>query len=414
MMSAQPNMPVDPGVARFLAVLMHQPTDKVPFLGPQSHDHCMTVAKVPANKYYWDADLLVDVEIAVQRWYGFDTYMAAGDIYNFEVEALGGKMIYSDNAMPTVDTNNPLIKSHADIDRLGSLDTSKGRIPMAVELGQLLLKKAPGPLSGGFFCSPFSFLCQAMSYPKALHAIKRDKVYAQELFDFAENQAIFPFLKAYADAGVKAATGADAWSAFPNLTPELVEEWVIPSAQRLGGRAQKELGMQAAAGLAATDYCEEDVSKFDKAIMFKCWETGMKLMPAFVFGFMGRTQDWDMNWLQEFAVSHGPNGLKQTCYVGINGRFIRDSTPDEIVALIRRWMDILARDGGLLLTIGNVPADTPPINVHTAVKAVKELGCYPIAKDLSSIKVELPKFKPFDEWLKDQPEADIIFKAREK
>jgi len=32
---------------------------------------------------------------------------------------------------------------------------------------------------------------------------------------------------------------------------------------------------------------------------------------------------------------------------------------------------------------------------------------------LASIKIELPKFQPFDEWLKGQPEAETIFKARE-
>lgn len=410
-MSAQPAL--DPGLARALGVMMHQPVDKIPFMGPQSHDHCMTVAKVPARKYYWDAELHADVQIAVQRWYGFDTFMVIHDAYNLEVEALGGKMIYGDNTMPTVDTANPLIKTPADLDRIGSLDVSKGRIPMGVGLAKAIVEKAPGPFAGGYFCSPFSFLCQAMGYPKALRAIKRDKVFAQELFDFAENQAIFPFLKAFSDAGVKSATGPDAWSAFPDLTPELVEEWVIPSAQRLAAKAEKELGMHALAGTAAADYCEEDPSKFDKAIMFKCWEACLKLNPAFVFAFMGRTQDWDMHWMQEFALTHGPNGLKQPCYVGINGRFIRDSTPEQIVDLLRQWFDILARDGGLLISIANVPSDTAPVNIHTAVKAVRELGCYPIAPDLKAIKVPAATYQPFDEWLKGQPEADVIFKARE-
>ena len=404
--------PADPGLARFLGTLMHQPVDQVPYMGPQSHDHCMTVAKVRARKFYWDAEVMYSASAAVQRWYGFDNCTAAGDIYNFEVEALGAKMIYSDNAMPTVDTNHPLIQTRADLDRLGPLDPAKGRTPMNVALGRLLIERAPGPFAGGFFCSPFSFLCQAMSYPKAVRALKRDKAFARDLFDYAENQAIFPVLKALSDAGVKNATGADAWSAFPDLTPELVEEWVVPSAQRLGARGQKELGMTVAAGLAAADYCEEDPGKFDKAIMFKCWETGLKTMPAMIFAFMGRTQDWDMHWLQEFAVSHGPNGLKAPIYVGLNGRFMRDSTPDEIVALLRNWIDILARDGGLMLTIANVPADTPPINIHTSVKAIHEMGKFPIARDLSAIRVTPPAFRPFDEWLKGQPEEDVIMRAR--
>jgi uroporphyrinogen-III decarboxylase len=412
-MSAQPEVQLDPGAARFMDIVMRKPVDRVAFLGPQSHDHCMTIAKVPARKYYWDAELLVNVSIAVQRWYGFDTYSGAGDVYNFEVEALGGKMIYSDHAMPTVDTNNPLIKTPADLDRLGALDPSKGRIAMGVECGTQLMVKAPGPFAGGFFCSPFSFLCQAMGYPKALRALKRDKVFAQELFDYAENQAIFPYLKAQAAAGVKLSSGADAWSCFPDLTPELIEEWVIPSAQRLGAKAMTELGMHAAAGLAAADYCEEDPEKFDKDIMFKCWDLGLKLNPAYAFGLMGRTQDWDMRWMSEYSETRGQGGLNVPIFLGINGRFMRDNSPEQVVALIRRWVDLMARKSGLMLMIANVPSDTPPVNIHTAVKAVQQLGCYPIAPDLDAVKVSVASFKPFDEWLKDQPEADIIFKARE-
>ena len=99
--------------------------DVVPFMGPQIHDHAMTVARVPARKYYWDAELLVDTHLAVDRWYGFDSDTIVADAYNFEVEALGAKMIYSDNAMPTVDVSDPLIKEPADLDRIGPLDPSK-------------------------------------------------------------------------------------------------------------------------------------------------------------------------------------------------------------------------------------------------------------------------------------------------
>lgn len=81
---------------------------------------------------------------------------------------------------------------------------------------------------------------------------------------------------------------------------------------------------------------------------------------------------------------------------------------------IREWIDIMERDGGLVFFIGNVPADKPPVNIHTAVHVVHTSGRYPIAKDLSAITIEPPKFQPFDEWVKDQPEAGTIFKAREK
>ena len=403
------------GLARVIAVMTGDHADVVPFAGPQIHDHAMTVARVPARRFYWDPELLVDVHLAVCRWYGFDSTTITPDVYNFEVEALGAKMVYSDNAMPTVDVSDPLIKTPADLDRIGPLDPAKGRIAMAVESARLTIQKAPSPFAAGFFCSHWSLICQAMGYPKAVRALKRDRSLAQALFDWAENKAIYPFLRAYARAGVKSANGADAWSAFPNLTLDLIEEWVLPMATRLRERCKKELGINAAPASAAGDYCEEDPTKFDKTLMFKCLDTIRKNFPIdLALSNMGRTQDWNMAWLQEYAIKSGKGGHKIPIATALNGRFVRDSTPDEIVAKIREWIDIMGRDGRLLIGIGNVPADTSPVNVHTAVKAVRTLGRYPIAADLSAIKIEPVQSQPFDQWLKDQPEADVIFRAREK
>jgi len=402
------------GSARTFAMLLGRRSDVIPFMGPQIHDHAMTVAGVPAYKYYFDAELLVDVQIAVERWYGFDTYTIIPDAYNFEVEALGAKMIYSDFAMPTVDRNQPLIQGPDDLARLRPLDPSKGRIPMGVEAARLISERASGPFAMGFFCSPFSFLIQASDYTTVIRALKKDKAFAQDLFDFAENQAIFPYLQAQAEAGVKQSAGADAWAAFPHLTPDLAQEWVIPSAERLAARAKKELGLTAMAGLAACDYCEENPEKFDKDLMYRCWDIGRQtFMIDVAVSAMGRTQDWTMQWLQDYAKEHGRFGRKLPVFASLNARFMRDSSPQTIVEKIREWIDVLGRDGRVLFFIGNVPADTPPINVHTAVHAVHTLGRYPIADDLSSVEIDPPDFKPFDDWLVHQPEAETIYEGRE-
>lgn len=401
------------GEGRLLATMMGAHADVVPFQGPQCHDHAMTVARVPARQYYFDAELLVDTQIAVERWYGFDTLTIVPDAYNFEVEALGAKFIYSDDAMPTVDSTDPLIKTPADLERVGALDPTKGRIPMGVEVARLVTQKASGLLAAGFFCSPWSLICQAMSYPKAVRALKRDRGFAQALFDWVENEAIFPYLKAQRAAGVKQSFGADAWAAFPNLTPALIEEWVIPSVKRLAAKAKKELGMTASGGAAAGDYCEEDPARFDKKIMFDCWRAASKIgFLKLALAAMGRTQDWDMRWLQEFAVQEGTGRRKLPIMASLNGRFVRDSAPEQIVAKIRQWIDIMGRDGRLILFIGNVPADTPPLNIHTAVHATRTLGRYPIPGDLDGVKVGLPEFRPFDDWLKGRPEEDTILRAR--
>jgi len=323
---------------------------------------------------------------------------------------LGCKMIYSDNAMPTVDTSHPLIKSPADLDKLGPLDPSKGRVPMEIEMGRLAANAGFSLFAGGIFTSPFSFLCQAMGYPKVVRALRRDRVFAQELFDYAENEVIFPLLIAQAKVGIKSAIGPDAWACFPNLTLDMLEEWVLPSALRLKERAKKELKMTISAGIGAADYCEEDPTKFDRDIMWKCFDMASKIagQQTAMLG-MGPNQYWDPQWVQDYALDRG----NTTIMAGMNARFIRDSSPQEIVAKIRQWIDILGREGSFIMLISNTPADTPPLHLHTVMQAIKVLGRYPIADDLNSIVVEPPRFQSFDQWLKGQPEEETILKARE-
>lgn len=401
------------GTARMIAAMMGGRADVVPFMCPQIMDHVMHVAKIPARKFFFEPDINVDAHLAVCRWYGFDTTSAGGDPYNYEVEALGGKMIYSDNAMPTIDISEPLIKNPEDIRKVGRLNPTAGRIPTAVEFARVVEKKMPGPFSGGFFVSHWSLLCQLMGYPKAVRVVRRDKEFAKDLFAWIEDDILMPYMKAYADAGIKNATGADAWAAFPQLTLDLLHEWVVPYADNFRERCKKELKFNANAAAAAGDYCEEDPSKFDKDVMFKCFDVSSKTFGApVVFTAMGRTQDWNMNWIKEYSVLRGKK-KNLPIMAALNGRFTRDSCPEAIIEKVRSWVDILGRDGGLIIWIGNVPSDTPPVNIHAAVRATRLFGQYPIKEDLTDIELDVPQFTPFDEWLNGQPEEENILKARE-
>ena len=405
------------GTGRTVAAMLNR-ADTVPFPGSQMHDHCMTVARVPARKFYYDARILFDVQNAVQRWYGMDGCTVVTDVYNFEVEALGAKFIYSDNAMPTVDTDHPLISGPQDLAKMKPLDPSKGRVPMAVELAGIITKAGGPLLAGGMFCSPFSLMCQAMGYPRSIRALRKEPQFARDLFAYIENDVILPFVKAQHDGGgAKKATGADAWSCIPNLTPDMVQEWVITSALRLKAKGKADLDMDVNAGAAAADYCEEDPAKFDRALMWRCFDLANQLQflgtGKMAFMGMGRTQDWDPHWVQDYALSDGP-GKKALIYAGLNGRFLRDSKPMEIAAKVRQWIDIMGREGKLAVAGSNIPADTPPVNVFTAVHAAHTYGRWPIAQNLEAVPFQIPQFSPFDKWLQLQPEEEIIRKAREK
>jgi hypothetical protein len=146
--------------------------------------------------------------------------------------------------------------------------------------------------------------------------------------------------------------------------------------------------------------------------MHKCFDISQETLSSkYVFTAMGRTQDWDMNWVQEYATQN-KRGKKIPIMAELNARYVRDSEPEDIINKLREWIDIMGRDGALLISIGNIPASTPPVNIHTAVKATRVLGKYPIEKDLYAVDLRSVEFQPFDEWLKGQPEEDIILKAR--
>ncbi len=81
----------------------------------QMHDHAMTVAGVPAATYYRDAETFVGAFTDVASYYGLDVVMPEADIYNFELEAMGGTMIHGENAMPTVDFREPLVREPKDL-----------------------------------------------------------------------------------------------------------------------------------------------------------------------------------------------------------------------------------------------------------------------------------------------------------
>jgi len=396
---------------------MTQTTPRITSPAAQSHDHCMTVAGVPTRKFYWDANVHYYTQVAVQRWYGMDGPSAAPDVYNLEIEALGAKFIYSDIAMPTPDVSHPLISSPADLAKLKPLDPSKGRIPMMVELHRLTRKSGvTGLFASGFFCSPFSMMCGLMGYPAAVRALRKNPQFAKDVFAYMEQDVIMPYVGAVAkQAECKLFVGADAWACFPDLSLPMIREWVLPSQRRVLQLGQAQ-GLMVLAAFAAADYCEEDPAKINKQTLFDCLDLTLEIgsMGKTVFGGMGRTHEWDPHWLQEYAMSRGGVEGKLPIMLTLNSRFVRDSKPETLVAKARQWIDICGRDGILSLGSANVPADTPSVNLFALINAVHTLGKDPIPADLSKIKVEIPKFKPFDEWLKGQPEEEVIRKAREK
>jgi len=90
--------------------------------------------------------------------------------------------------------------------------------------------------------------------------MRKNPEFAHDLFTFLVDEILLSYLSVQKDyCGITMGLGSDAWAAFPNLSPQLLEEWVVPYVVRLRDNLQ-DLGMSAMV-VAGADYCEERVEQ---------------------------------------------------------------------------------------------------------------------------------------------------------
>ena len=367
-------------------------------ISAQGPDHVMRLSGMEPARFHTEPKPHMAAEAAVSAYYGLEGLMLGEDVYNFEAEALGQKMIYG-HSMPTIDFREPLVSEKKDLDRLVAptnwLDC--GRVRYMAEIQKDLHDMG---MQAGFFCAPFSLAVGVRSYPKLIRDMKRDPVFARELFERLVDQILPSYVKTMADySGFKMLTGADAWAAYPDLSPQLMEEWVLPYSQKLIMKCGS-MGL-VALPIAVGDYCEEDLTKFDKSTLFRCFDIQVKNMggvPSLLLG-MGRWQDYPLEAVAEYLQPFRDQGVRAPVNVSVNARFLRESSPDKIVAFVKHAVDVLARDHEVSFFLASTPSDTPPLHVHAAVAAAHTYGKLPIAENLDAVEFQMPERETFEEYV---------------
>lgn len=363
----------------------------------QMHDHVMTLTGIPASVFFWEAAPVVAAFAEVAEYYEMDVFGAATDAYNYEIEAMGGKLIYGENAMPTIDYRDPMIKEPADLLKLRPPDFLRdGRLPYALECIKL---SGQHPLGRGvgFMCGTFSMAVGMRGYPKLVRDMRRDPTFVRDLMSFIVDEVQLPYMRAQKDyAGVSAVICSDAWAMVPNLSVNQLNEWVVPCGQRLREKAA-DFGLTPSPGGA--DYCEERPEKFDAGILHDCLRAQMALSgkPMVSLG-MGPWHEHPLSTVTDFLAPYRERGTMMTVRVTINARLLRDGPVSRIVDTVRRYVDTFGHDYELLITMANIPADTPSDHVHAAVTAIHTYGQKPIAADLSTVNFTLPRRESFNEW----------------
>jgi uroporphyrinogen-III decarboxylase len=376
----------------------------IPIMAPMA-EHAQFLTCIPARQFYADAKTNVHTLAALAAYYGFDNAMGVGDTYNYEAEAMGQKMIYSENAMPTVDSRDPLIKQPGDLNKIKVPDwLNAGRIRSVLDLIRL---NAEMGVPGGKFCAPFSLAVNIRTYPLLIKDLRKNPEFAHDFFTFLVDEILTSYLKLQKEhCAINAATAPDAWSAFPNLSPELAEKWVLPYAERLYNNCLS-FGVRAVVA-GSCDYCEERVEKFDKNILFKCFDIQKKLafgMPMVLLG-MGRWHEYPLEPVLEYLAQYKNKNIRAIVMAQINARLLRDGPENRIIELVKRLIDIFGRDYNLTVIMSNVPADTPPRHIHTAVSAVHTYGRLPLAENLDTVTFQIPERESFSEYIYKMSEGN--------
>jgi uroporphyrinogen-III decarboxylase len=364
----------------------------------QMHDHAMVMNGLTARQYYFDPHACITAFTALSAYYRMDVPQVIIDSYNFEAEAMGAKMIYSDHAMPTLDFREPLVATHADLAKVKApdnwLDHGRVRFAWDVVRGQ----KALG-VTTGLWCGLFSLAVGLRTYPKLIRDMRKDPAFAHELFARLSDEVLPSYLIAQRDyTGLDVNVCGDAWAAFPNLSPEMMEEWLVPYHQRLFGNTIK-FGV-IPANAAAADYVEEDLTKFNKQVLFKCFDVQTQLAgsPSILLG-MGRWHEYPLEPVVEYLDQYKAQGVRATVFASINARLMRDGPAEAIVDNIKRFISAFGRDHNLILFLVNIPADTPPDHVHAAIAAGHAYGKLPLAENLDDVEFELPHRESFAEYI---------------
>ena len=394
------------GIDRILASLLGKP-DHVSILLAQIHEHAMAVSKMPPKKFHIeDGAGMVKAIYWIDKWYGVDLQYGFADIYNYEAEALGQKMIYGKDSMPTIDFREPLIKKPEDLDKIKTpIEPDWGRTPYLIDSLKENIRLAHLPI--GAFCSQFSLAVGLCSYSRLMRILRTNPEFGHRLFEWIVDEVHLPYLKMLKkEVGAPIFIGADAWACFPDISFDMHEEWVVPYAMRLQRACAKE-GILAFSGLASADYNEERVDKINPERMKEGWGRHIKAMLGMDIGLpffgMGPHQYWPLDVVQEYAFKNSvPLFGKMPIIGGINARFMREGPVEKIVDLIKRQIDVMGREGRFVINYIQVPAPTPPEHLHAATHAVRTYGKYPIAKDLNKIEFKMPEFEPFEKWIKKQ------------
>ena len=349
------------GLRRFKKAMNGIP-DRVPVCA-QLHEFALKELGVTTREFYTNAELLATGTLEIHQKYGIDVPVLDYDVYNIEAEAIGQAIKYTDTDMPDVDRTRPLIRDRDDLKKIRTPDfDSQGRFAHVIEANkqfrQLIGRQTETTLR---FCAPFSLAANIRGIEQVLMDIYFDPDFARSIFDRITEEILVPWIlrliKEFPGAG--SICGDDAASSIPIVSPDIINEWIIPYILRLRHLCGPRVHVPNWVGESHLKYPE------------KMLDLKRQVCPGFVEG-----QDPDVVRLGPEFYKKYAEKQRLPLILGLGAVFLATATPEAVAQRVRSYIETGGNNGRFVLYLCNLGATTPADNVRAAVAAVRKYGAY--------------------------------------
>ena len=349
------------GAHRLEAAMTGVP-DRVPVFA-QMHEFVMRQMGLNAREFFTKSELLVPATLEIQKKYGIDIPYICYDIYNIEAEALGQKVIFSDDHMPEIDRGYPLVRDREDLKKIKTPNfESDARFPTIIEMF-VLFRKMTGIEPELQFTAPFSLAANIRGIEQLILDICLDPEFARHLLEKLTDDIIAPWIQ-YQKAQFPYALGicgSDSTASFPIVNANILENWVSPYILRLREMCGPRVYV---ANWTGERYLKNPIEMLNKKL---------KVCLTFIEGQDPDVAELGPEIYKSFAEQHGVPLI-----LGIGADFMALSSPREVMQRVRQYIDVGGKNGHFVLYFCNLGATTPPENVTAAIKAVNLYGVYPL------------------------------------
>ena len=359
-------------------------------VGAQSNDHSAQLAGISFKRFFTDASTFARVQLLVSEYYGVDAPINFWDVYNIEAEALGQIVKYDPEGIPDADRTRPLIGKPSDLDHLRPPDPHKSsRMPWVLEINKIYADMT-GSLERAYFTAPFSLAVNIRGYENLVDDMFERPTFVDRLFKFLCDDVLSPYLETMrSELGIPdlIMDGRDAWASPPLITHDMMDEYVVAYTARL----RENLGDRLLTRGNWGDAKSPDPERFF-AQKLQCSPGVLTVLDPDLF-------EVGPQRVKTFADEH-----KALIAAGVDATLLKEGPVEAIVERIKFYIDTMARDGGCVIHLNQIPALTPPEHIHAAVAACHTYGRYPIAENLDDVLFEIPEKESFSEFLEQKGE----------